>query len=394
MPLNLRNQAAIIGIGQSEFGRFLPDSQLRLGAKAFKAALDDAGLSREDVDGIAVHMGWPLGVDYDRIAEAYGLNVRWVSQTWLHGRFITSALQQAVTAVVCGLADVVACVTAISFTRERQILGGVGDHEGTREDGGTHGESPHYGLTAPAGGAALAMQRYMGLYGTTSAQLAAIPIALRKHALKSPYALMKQPLTLAEHQASRMVVDPLRLFDCCLITDGAVVTLIASAERARSLKQRPVYIAGMQGMRSGRDEFIFAPPNLGINQQRTGRRRATPADNEAYAMAGVGPDRIDGLYTYDAFSPLVLFVLERFGFCDYGQAGEWVQGGRIELGGELPINTSGGLLSEAHVGGWNSIAEIVRQLRATAGGRQIRDAAYLQWATCWGDSVIFSNAGD
>ena len=111
-------------------------------------------------------------------------------------------------------------------------------------------------------------------------------------------------------------------------------------------------------------------------------------------MAGVGPDRIEGLYTYDAFSPLVLFVLERFGFCDYGQAGEWVQGGRIELGGELPINTSGGLLSEAHVGGWNSIAEIVLQLRATAGERQIRDATYLQWATCWGDSVIFSNAGD
>lgn len=391
VPMQLRNQAAVVGVGQSEYGRFLPDSQLKLGAKALKVALDDAGLSREDVDGIAVHMGWPLGVDYDRIAEAYGLNVRWITETWLHGRFVTSALQQAAMAVACGLANVVACVTAISFTRERQILGGVGDHEGTREDGGTHAESPHYGLTAPAGGAALAMQRYMALYGTTSAELAAVPMAFRRHALKSPCAVMKKPLTLDDHQSARMVVDPLRLFDCCLITDGAVVTLIASAERARDLKQRPVYIAGMQGMRSGRDEFIFAPPGLGINQQATTRRRTRTEDNEVYAMAGTRPDMIDGLYTYDAFSPLVLFVLERFGFCDPGEAARWIQGGRIELGGELPMNTSGGLLSEAHVGGWNSIAEIVRQLRGSAGERQIENAQFLQWATCWGDSVIFSN---
>jgi acetyl-CoA acetyltransferase len=283
-------------------------------------------------------------------------------------------------------------VTAISFTRERQILGGPGDAEGSREDGGTHGEAPPYGLTAPAGGAALAMQRYMALYGATSAQLAAVPIAFRKHALKSPHAVMKKPLTLAEHQDSRMVVDPLRLFDCCLITDGAAVVLVTSAERARDLKQRPVYIAGMQGMRSGRDEFIFAPRGLGINQQATTRWRPAERDLAAYAMAGIERQDIAGLYTYDAFSPLVLFVLERFGFCAPGEAARWVQDGRIELGGELPMNTSGGLLSEAHVGGWNSILEIVRQLRGNAAERQIAGARYLQWATAWGDAVIFRSA--
>jgi acetyl-CoA acetyltransferase len=388
---SIRDQTAIVGIGQSEFGRFLPDSQLRLGAKALKAALDDSGLTRADVDGVAIHLGWPLGVDYDRVAEAYGLSLRWVSQTWLHGRFVTSALQQAAMAVACGLASVVACVTAISFTRERQILGGPGDAEGTREDGGTHGESPPYGLTAPAGGAALAMQRYMALYGATSAQLAAVPIAFRKHALKSPHAVMKKPLTLAEHQASRMVVDPLRLYDCCLITDGAAVALVTSAERARDLKQAPVYIAGMQGLRSGRDEFIFAPRGLGINQQPTVRSRPPERDLAVYRMAGIERKDVAGLYTYDAFSPVVLFVLERFGFCGPGEAASWVQNGRIELGGELPMNTSGGLLSEAHVGGWNSILEIVRQLRGAVGERQIPNARHLQWGTAWGDSVIFSN---
>lgn len=385
----LRDRTAIAGIGQSEYGRFLPASQLGLGATALKAALDDAGLTRADVDGLAIHLGWPLGVDYDRVAESFGLDLRWVSQTWLHGRFVTSAIQHAAMAVACGLANVVACVTAISFTRERQILGGPGDAEGTREDGGTHGESPPYGLTAPAGGAALAMQRYMALYGATSAQLAAVPIAFRKHALNSPHAVMKSPLTLEAHQSARMVVDPLRLYDCCLITDGAAVALVTSAERARDLKQPPVYIAGTQGMRSGRDEFIFAPRGLGINQQRSARAHPEERDLLAYRMAGIERRDVQGLYTYDAFSPLVLFTLERFGFCGPGEAAQWLQGGRIELGGELPMNTSGGLLSEAHVGGWNSILEIVRQLRGAAGVRQIANARHLQWGTAWGDAVIF-----
>ena len=388
MALAIRDQAAIAGIGQSEYGRFLPDSQLKLGARALKAALEDAGLEREDVDGMAIHLGWPLGVDYDRAAEVYGLDLRWVTQTWLHGRFVTSMVQQAAMAVACGLANVVACLTAISFTRERHILGGPGDTEGTREEGGTHGESPPYGLTAPAGGAALAMQRYMHEYGATSAELAAVSIAFRRHALLSPHATMKKPLTLEAHQTSRMVVDPLRLYDCSLITDGAAVVLITSAERARDLKKPPVFLSGMQGMRSGRDEFIFAPRGLGINQQQAMRWKPKEEDLLVYRMAGIERSDLAGLYTYDAFSPLVLFTLERFGFCGAGEAARWVQDGRIELGGELPMNTSGGLLSEAHVGGWNSILEMVRQLRGEAGPRQIPNANYLQWGTCWGDSVV------
>ncbi len=390
MVLDIRNQVAIAGIGIGPFGRHMPESQLALGARAFKAALEDAGLERGDVDGLSIHLGWPLGVDYDRVAEAFGLEIRYVNQTWLHGRFVTQALQHAALAVASGLADVVACVTAVSFTRERQILGGPGDHEGMREEGGTHGEAPVYGLTAPAGGAALAMQRYMARYGATSEQLAAVPIALRKHALLNPLALMRKPLTLADHQSARMVVDPLRLFDCCLVSDGAAVVLVTTTERARDLRRKPVVITGMQGLRASRDEFIFAPPGLGINQQSTRPMTPRPADLEVFRRAQVDPKDIAGFFTYDAFSPLVLFALERFGYCAAGEAADWAQGGRIELGGELPVNTSGGLLSEAHVGGWNSICEIVRQLRGDAGPRQIADARHLQWGTTWGDSIIFS----
>src|SRR3984893_9828096 len=381
---------AIVGIGTSRFGRGLPESQLKLAAIAFKAALADAGLERPDVDGLSIHLGWPLGPDYDRVAEAFGLDIRYVNQSWLHGRFVTNALQHAALAVSAGLANVVACVTAVSFTRERGLLGGPGDVEGNREEGGTHGEAPPYGLTAPAGGAAIAMQRYMHVYGATSAQLAAVPIAMRKHASKNPAAIKREPLTLQAHQAARMVVDPLRLFDCCLISDGAAVVLLARGERARDLKQKPVRIVGMQGTRAGREEFIFAPRGLGINQQSGVRTAARAIDREVFAHAGVTHTDVHGFYTYDAFSPLVLFALERFGYCGPGEAAAFVQGGRIELGGALPVNTSGGLLSEAHVAGWNSICEMVRQLRGTAGASQIADAAVLQWGTAWGDSFILT----
>ena len=382
--------AAIVGIGCSAFGRGLPQSQLALAATAFKDALADAGLERRDVDGLSVHLGWPLGPDYDRVAEAFGLEIRYVNQSWLHGRFVTNALQHAALAVSAGLADVVACVTAVSFTRERGFLGGPGDVEGNREEGGTHGEAPPFGLTAPAGGAAIAMQRYMHLFGATSAQLAAVPMAMRKHACLNPRAIMRQPLTLEAHQSSRMVVDPLRLFDCCLISDGAVVALVARGDRARDLRRKPVRIAGMQGSRSGREEFIFAPRGLGINQQSGPPAPPRDIDLEVFARAGVTRADVQGFYTYDAFSPLVLFALERFGYCGPGEAASWIQAGRIELGGALPVNTSGGLLSEAHLAGWNSIAEMVRQLRGTAGASQIGGATVLQWGTPWGDSVILT----
>lgn len=388
MPSEIRDKAAIVGVGTSHFGRFPDETPLRLAAQAFKAALADAGFTKEVVDGFVTNIGWPLGVDYDRFAEALGLNLRFVRQAWTHGRWVTACLQDAALAVYAGLATCVACVCGVNFTQHRDFLGGAGDLEGAREEGGTHAENPVYGMTAPAAGAALAAQRYFALYGATSAQLAAVPVAFRRHAALNPQAIMRAPMTVEDHQRSRYVVEPLRLFDCCIVSDGAAVVLVTAADRARDCAKPPVWISGMQGMRAGRDEFIFAPPGLGINQQRHRRSNPSPDDLPAYGMAGVTQRDIDALYTYDAFSPPVLFTLERFGFCGPGEAAAWVQGGRIELGGELPMNTSGGLLSEAHVSGWNSIVEIVRQLRGECGPRQVANARIMQWATCWGDSVI------
>jgi acetyl-CoA acetyltransferase len=168
------------------------------------------------------------------------------------------------------------------------------------------------------------------------------------------------------------------------------VVLLARGERARDLRQWPARIASMQGTRAGREEFIFAPRRLGINQQSGTRTVARAIDREVFAQAGVTHGDVHGFYTYDAFSPLVLFALERFGYCGPGEAAAFVQAGRIELTGALPVNTSGGLLSEAHVAGWNSICEMVRQLRGTAGPTQIPHAQVLHWGTAWGDSVMLT----
>jgi acetyl-CoA acetyltransferase len=387
--MSLRDRTAIVGAGTSRFVARTPESPMRLAAQAFKAALADGGVDRDEIDGLVINIGWPLGVDYDRFAEAMGLTIRFAAQSWTHGRFAGSSLQHAAMAVAGGLARCVACVCGVSFIQERQLLGGPGDFEGTREEGGTHEENPVYGLTAPAAGAALSARRYFALHGATSEQLAAVPIAFRKHAMLNPQAIMRAPLTLEDHQRSRYVVEPLHLYDCCIVSDGAAVVLVTTAERARDGARPPVLIGGMQGMRAGRDEFLFGLPGLGIGQQRAFRYAPAEADLLAYRMAGVDRADVDGLYTYDAFSPLVWFVLERFGFCGLGEAAAFTQGGRIELGGELPMNTSGGLLSEAHVSGWNSIVEIVRQLRGECGDRQVRGARVMQWATAWGDSVVF-----
>jgi acetyl-CoA acetyltransferase len=244
-------------------------------------------------------------------------------------------------------------------------------------------------MTSPAAGAALAAQRYFALYGATSAELAAVPIAFRKHARLNPAALMTKPLTLDDHQRSRWIIEPLHLYDCCVVSDGAACVLVTTAERARDGRKPPVRIAGMQGMRAGRAEVLFGRPGLGLWQQPADRWTTSDEDLLVYRMASLGSRDVGALYTYDAFSPLVWFVLERFGFCGAGEAAAWVQGGRIELGGELPMNTSGGLLSEAHVSGWNSIVELVRQLRGEAGSRQIDGLEAAQWATCWGDSLVF-----
>ena len=385
---DIKDRAAIVGAGNSQYGRRLMRSPIDLAADAIANALDDAGLGRDELDGMIVSFGTPIGADGDSIAQVLGLKLRAANQTWAHGRFTASCIQWAALMVNAGLADAVACLASVSFSgMRRPMMGGASDREGMREAGGGHGEDPVYGMTSPGSGAALVARRYFERYGTDSRALAAVPVAFRKHASMNPAAIMREPYTIADHQQSRYVCEPLHLLDYCLINDGAACVIVTTAERARDRKKRPVYISGMQALPGGPEEFIWAYPGLGVVQQSVFDYEA--GVQPVYQMAGVAPRDIDALFTYDAFSILPWIALERFGFCKPGEAPAFTQNGRIEVGGALPINTNGGLLSEAHIMGWNHQVEIVRQLRGECGPRQVKDAEIIQWANAYGDSVIY-----
>lgn len=401
-PGPLAGRTAICGVGQSAYGRRSGRSAIDLGADAIAGALEDAGLGPQDLDGLLVSFGSPGGADADTLAFALGLDLRFYSQTWSHGRFTATCLQQAAMAVAAGFADVVACLAAVSFSgvtrpgrskgRRGSAVGGDRDREGAREAGGGHGEDPVVGMTSPGAGAALAAQRYFARFGATSEQLAAVPVAFRKGAARNPAAIMRDPLTVEDHQASRYVCEPLRLFDYCLVNDGAACVLVTSAERARDLRPPPVELAAMLPLPVSRREFIWAWPGLGVAQQDEGLWEPGPREDGLYRQAGIARADIDAFFTYDAFSFVVWPALERWGFCPAGEAAAFTQGGRIEVGGELPVNTHGGLLSEAHVMGWNHQVEIVRQLRGEAGERQVPGARHIQWGNVYGDSIIYRAA--
>lgn len=386
MPLGPLRQVALVGVGMTEVARTSERSALQLGAEALRLALDDAGLEAGHVDGLFTNVGYPLAVDYDRMAEAFGLRIRAALQTWTHGRFVGPTLQSAIQNVAMGNCEVAACIGGIDFSG-LGIVGGASDVEGLRQGGGSHGELPHYGMTAPGAGAAMSFNRYCARYGYDPDLIGAVPVAFRRHARLRPGAQKTDPLTLDDYRAQPHVIEPLRRPDFALLSDGGGCVIVTTLERARDLRQPAVVIGAMQGLHCGRDEFIFAPPGLGVFSQGEDR---VAVDNRIYSMAGLaGPEDVDCLQLYDAFSPNVVYVLERFGFAPEGAALAWLQGGRIELGGDLPTNTAGGLLAEAHICGWGHMVESARQVRGGLGERQVQDCEVVQWATPFGDSIIF-----
>ena len=211
----------------------------------------------------------------------------------------------------------------------------------------------------------MSAQRHMALYGTTSRQLAEVAIACRRHASLNPDAIMRTPITVADHQNSRLVVDPFRLLDCCLISDGGICIIVTSAERARDMRQKPVPIRGMGQAYSARmlerEDWWYVP-------------HQKEALDRAYAMAGMSHRDVDVAQLYDNFTMSVILWLEHAGFCGVGEGGPFVENGRIQLGGDLPVNTSGGNLSESYSEGWLHIVEGVRQMRGTCGPRQVEGA--------------------
>ncbi len=356
--------AAIAGIGQVEFSKKIGRSERQIALEAIRLALADAGLLPSQVDGL-VRFDMESTSEVE-IARNLGIpNLRFFGEVGYGGGGGCAAVGHAAMAIETGWAHTVVC------WRARNRGSGGRPWAGTdSEVGGDAQFSIPFGLVRPVDQIAMLTRRHMFEYGTTSEQLGAVAVAFRKHAARNPHAMMREAITLADHQASRMVSDPLRKLDCCLETDGALAVVLTSLERARDLKERPaVVLAAAQG--SG-------PEHVVMTNYHGPRLLETPslwAARDLWTRAGVRPSDIDCAQFYDAFTPLVIFSLEEYGFCKPGEGGPYCEGGRLEWpAGELPSNTSGGGLSEAYVHGFNLILEGVRQMRGSSTS-QVRDAS-------------------
>lgn len=390
---DMKDKAAIAGVGRTKVDRDPDTDSMTHVARALRAAVDDAGLSREDIDGLMVGTG-PEEASMDKLPEILGLpNVNWAFQGWAHGRMQPTCIAIAAWAVLTGQARYVACIsTGQRLAAHRARFTGAGAHanpESHREGGGPHLESPPYGLISVGGGAAMAMRRYLEKYGGTEAMLGAVAVSQRHWAQLNPDAFFHgTPLTLERYLAEPYVVEPLRTFDHCIPANAGFCIIVTTTERARDCRFGPVYISGIQGSRSGRETFIFARTGLGVGQQTDMPYRAPRMP--IYDMAGIDPADVQILGALDAFSPVVLFVLEEYGFCAEGEALEWVQGGRTAPGGTLPVNTCGGGLSDMESYGWGHEIDMVRQLRGQAGAAQIADVRVCQYASLDHCSIILT----
>ncbi len=374
----MKDQACIVGIGETKYVRGEGSGMTRLGLQlqAATRAIQDAGLKNQQIDGI---LPFPKLGNAESFAANLGCaNLRYASIIHMGGASPVASLQAAAARVTAGVADYIlipAGWNGYSGARARQTV--VQDVSSL--PGGAIARDYYlpYGLTAPPHWYSLIARRHMHEFGTTSEQLGAIAVAMRKHAQLNSNAVMQgRPMTLEDYMASPMLSDPYRLLDCCLETDGAAAVVVTTVERARDLRKDPIYIMGAAaGQPYPADEIT--------NREDIFCTGLTIAAPRAFAMAGITPQDADFAQVYDCFTFEVLQQLEEVGFCKRGEGGSFVEGGRIELGGDLPVNTHGGLLSEAHVLGMNHIVETVRQLRGSAGKRQVKDAE-IGVVTGWG----------
>ncbi len=375
----MKDQACIVGIGQTDYCRKPGSgmSQLGLQLKAASAAIADAGLRGRDIDGI---MPFPNLGHAEGFAANLGCeNLRYASIIHMGGAAPVASLQAAAAAVTSGMASYVlipAGWNGYSGMRVKQTV----SQDTASIPGGAIARDFYlpYGLVAPPQWYSLMARRHMHEYGTRAEQLGCIALAMRKHAQLNENAVMHgKEMTLEDYLASPMLADPYRIFDCCIETDGAAAAIVTTVERAKDLDKKPVYIMGAAaGQPYPADEIT--------NRKDIFQTGLTIAAPEAFAMAGVKPSDADFAMIYDCFTFEVLQQLEEVGFCERGEGGSFVEDGRIELGGELPVNTHGGLLSEAHVLGMNHIVEATHQLRGTAGKRQVENAE-IGVVTGWGD---------
>ncbi|ANH39888.1 lipid-transfer protein [Nocardioides dokdonensis FR1436] len=362
MSRSLAGKAAIAGIGATEFSKASGRSELQLAVEAVRSAVEDAGLTMADVDGLTT---FTMDANSEiAVARELGIGeLRFFSRINYGGGAACATVQQAAMAVATGVADVVVCYRAFnerSGDRFGQVS--VAANAQVNTNGLDNAWSYPMGLGTPAATVAMQARRYMHEYGATSEDFGRVAVADRRHAATNPNAFFHgRPITLEDHQASRMIVDPLHLLDCCQESDGAQAIVVVSAERARDLPQKPAYVtAAAQG--SGRDQFVMTSyyrDDIGIPEMGVVGR-------ELWRQSGLRPDDMPMAILYDHFTPYVLMQLEELGFCGRGEAPAFIADGAIEIGGRLPLNTHGGQLGEAYIHGMNGIAEGVRQVRGTS----------------------------
>ena len=359
----LRDAAAVVGIGATEFSKESGRSELRLAVEACEAAIGDAGLDPAQIDGMVTYTQ-DTNPEIE-IARNLGIGeLSFFSRIHHGGGAACGTVQQAVLAVYAGVADYVVCYRAFNERSGRRFGAGVQDRPpvATAEQAHFSWYAP-FGLLTPAQWVAMFATRYMHEYGATSEDFGRVAVADRKHAATNPKAwFYEQPITLEEHQASRWIVEPLHLLDCCQESDGAQALVITSVERARDLAH-PAAIVNCAAQGAGDEQDMMTSY---YRDTITGLPEMGLVARQLWNTTGLGPGDIQTAVIYDHFTPLVLPQLEEFGFCARGEAKEFLRDGNVEFGGGLPINTHGGQLGEAYIHGMNGIAEGVRQVRGTS----------------------------
>jgi acetyl-CoA acetyltransferase len=356
---NLRGAAAIIGVGQAGLGSATGFTEMEILAKAAAIAVEDAGLTMADIDGLCTCSGsatmWAMPV-----AEYLGIRPTFVDSTMLGGSSFVAHLLPAMQALASGECNaVLVCYgsTQRTSTLNRAAVGKMRQLLDPQPY-----ESP-YEPMQPISAYALATSRHMHEYGTTREQLAEVAVAARAWARLNPEAYSRDPLSIEDVLNSRMICDPLTVRDCCLLTDGAGAFVLVRADRAKDAKHKPAYVLGNATAMWHRQ--ISSMSDLTTTA-------AVESGRRAYAMAGVSKDDVDLLCLYDAFTINTILFLEDLGFCPKGEGGRFVAGGTIAPGGSLAVNTNGGGLSFGHPGmyGVFLVIEAVQQIRGNAGARQ------------------------
>ncbi|MFJ5708913.1 MULTISPECIES: lipid-transfer protein [unclassified Streptomyces] len=354
-PDGLGGRAAVAGIGATEFSKDSGRSELSLAVEAVRAALDDAGLTPGDVDGLVT---FTMDTNPEiTVAQAAGIGeLSFFSRVHYGGGAACATVQQAALAVAAGVAEVVVCYRAFNERSGRRFGSGVQQREPSAEGAALGWQLP-FGLLTPASWVAMAAQRYLHVHGLTPEVFGHVAVTDRRHAANNPAAYFHgKPITLADHAASRWIAEPLRLLDCCQETDGGQAIVVTTPERARDLRHAPaVVLAAAQGA-GRRQEAMTSFYRDGL----TGLPEMGVVARQLWRTSGLRPADIDVGILYDHFTPFVLMQLEEFGFCAPGEGGDFV------AADALPLNTHGGQLGEAYLHGMNGIAEAVRQVRGSS----------------------------